>query len=217
MVARVRYTAIVQLFSALRRAIKKNLTQWEELAGVHDKKTQWQRILDELSIRQVLAWSPEAKGRIERLWLTLQKRIPTEFFLAGCDTVEKANKFLQKYVDIFNAQFAVKPMKPDSFFIPCSLNLDTILTAQFERRADSHGCIKFHSYNFAIEAPRVAGRQVVLHISELGLYARVVGYSDIYKVRLLEPLTSGAGDELPQVVQDIIYRYMYAFAKEVSA
>ena len=41
---------------------KKNLTVWEELAGVHDKRTQWQRALDELGVRQVLAWSPVARA-----------------------------------------------------------------------------------------------------------------------------------------------------------
>ena len=196
---------------------KKNLTQWEQLAGLHDKKTQWQRILEELSIRQILAWSPEAKGRVERMWLTLQRRLPTELYRAGCDTVEKANAFLEKYVDIFNAQFGVEPMRPDSFFVPCSANLDVVLTAQVPRRTDSHGCISFHSYKFAVEAPRVCCRDVVLHISEHGLFARFNNDERFYPVRLLDTLRSGLGETMPQVVADIVYRYMYAYAKEISA
>lgn len=197
---------------------KQNLTQWEELAGIHDKKTQWQRILDDLSIRQILAWSPEAKGRVERMWLTLQKRIPTELYRAGADTVEKANRFLEKYIDRFNEQFGVEPMRPESFFLPCSENLDVILSAQFPRRTDSHGCISFHSYKFAVDAPRVCCRNLILHISEHGLYARFEGDSNFYPVRLLDDfICSGYGEKIPQVVQDIIYRYMYAYAKEISA
>ncbi len=196
---------------------KKNLTQWEQLAGLHDKRTQWQRILCDLGIRQILAWSPEAKGRVERMWLTLQRRLPTEFFIAGCDTVQKANAFLVEYVDKFNKQFAVEPMRPESFFIPCSANLDEILTAQVPRRTDSRGCISFHSYKFAIDAPRVCCRDVVLHISENGLFARFPGESNYYPVRLLDELRCGLGETMPQVVADIIYRYMYAYAKEVSA
>ena len=196
---------------------KANLTQWEQLAGLHDKRTQWQRILADLGIRQILAWSPEAKGRVERMWLTLQKRLPTEFYRAGCDTVQKANIFLERYVDTFNAQFAVKPMRPESFFIPCTANLEEVLTAQIPRRTYSRGCISFHSYKFAIDAPRVCCRDVVLHISEHGIFARFPGDAKYYPVRLLEELRCGLGETMPQVVADIIYRYMYAYAKEVSA
>lgn len=197
---------------------KKNLTQWEELAGIHDKKTQWQRILDELSIRQILAWSPEAKGRVERMWLTLQKRLPTEFYHADIDTVEKANAFLQKYVDVFNNQFAVTPAADASFFLPCSADLDVVLSAQFPRRTDSHGCISFHSYKFAVIAPRVCCRNITLHVSEQGLFARFENDSNFYPVELLDDfIGSGLGETMPQVVTDIIYRYMYAYAKEISA
>lgn len=196
---------------------KANLTQWEQLAGLHDKRTQWQRILDELQIRQILAWSPEAKGRVERMWLTLQRRLPTEFFKAGCDTVAKANAWLPSYIQRFNAQFGVEPMRPEPFFIPCSANLDEVLTAQVPRRTDSRGCISFHSYKFAIDAPRVCCRDCVLHISEAGLFARFPGDANFYPVRLLDTLRSGLGETMPQVVADIIYRYMYAYAKEISA
>ena len=196
---------------------KKNLTQWEQLAGLHDKRTQWQRILDELQIRQILAWSPEAKGRVERMWLTLQKRLPTELFRAGCDTPAKANKWLPGYVERFNRQFGVEPMRPDSFFLPCNKNLDEILTAQIPRRTDSRGCISFHSYKFAIDAPRVCCRDVILHISENGLFARFENDSKFYPVRLLEDITAVVGERMPQVVTDIIYRYMFANAKEISA
>lgn len=197
---------------------KKNLTQWEQLAGLHDKKTQWQRILDELSIRQILAWSPEAKGRVERMWLTLQKRLPTELFIAGADTVEKANIFLQKYVSAFNAQFGVTPAADDSFFLPCAADLDVVLSAQVPRRTDSQGCISFHSYKFAVMAPRVCCRNCVLHISEHGLFARFAGDSNFYPVQLLDDyIGGGLGETMPQVVADIVYRYMYAYAKEISA
>lgn len=196
---------------------KQNLTQWEQLAGLHDKRTQWQRILEELGIRQILAWSPEAKGRVERMWQTLQKRLPTEFLRAGCDTVEKANKWLPQYVERFNAQFGVVPMREDNFFLPCALDLDIVLTAQVPRRTDTNGCISFHSYKFAVEAPRSRCRDCVLHISERGIFARFEGDNNFYNVRLLEDIQTGLGETMPQVVVDIVYRYMYAFAKEISA
>lgn len=198
---------------------KQNLTEWEQLAGLHEKRTQWQRILDDLHIRQILAWSPEAKGRVERMWRTLQDRLPTEFYRAGVDTPEKANEFLKSYVKRWNEKFGVEPRKSHNFFLPCSANLDDILAAHIDRRSDSHGCFKFHSYHFAIEgAKRAACRDFVLHVSERGLFARFPGDDNFYTVRLLEEeIRSGLGETMPQVVANIIYRYMFAFAKEISA
>lgn len=213
------YSDRAAIFCATPRN-KHNLTQWEQLAGLHDKHTQWQRILDDLCIRQVLAWSPEAKGRIERLWGTLQKRIPTEFYRAGVDTVEKANRFLQTYVKRFNAQFGCEPMKPESFYLPLppEKNLDVILSAQIQRRTSSAGIISFHSYKFEVHAPRVRCRDLILHISEHGLYARFLDDENFYDVVLCEGQELDGGDtHMPQVVENIIYRYMYAYAKEVSA
>ena len=195
---------------------KKNLTQWEQLAGLHDKRTQWQRILSDLCIRQILAWSPEAKGRIERLWSTLQKRLPTELYRAGCDTVEKANRFLINYVDNFNNIFGVVPMRPESFFVPFSGNLDFILAAHIPRRTDSRGCISFHSYKFNVLAPRVCCRDILLHISERGLYAYLDG--QYYPLELVDDfIYDGLGETMPHVLQDIVYRYMFADSKTVSA
>lgn len=195
---------------------KQNLTQWEQLAGLHDKRTQWQRILEDLNIRQILAWSPEAKGRVERMWLTLQKRLPTEFFRAGCKDADSANRFLQKYVDRFNELFSVEPMRPESFFIPCDKNLDDILTAQIPRRTDSNGCIHFHSYKFAVQAQRVRCRDVMLQISERGIYAKLDGM--FYPVKLLDDfMYTDNSERMPQVLIDIIYRYMFADSKTISA
>jgi hypothetical protein len=150
------------------------------------------------------------------MWLTLQKRLPTELFRAGCDTVEKANRFLQKYVDRYNELFAVEPMRPESFFIPCDKNLDDILTAQIPRKADSQGCIHFHSYTFAVLAPRVRCRDLVLHISQRGIYAKLDG--QFYPVKILDDIVYSDPDErLPQVLVDIIYRYMFADSKTISA
>lgn len=125
---------------------------------------------------------------------------------------------MQKYINQFNGQFGVTPARADSFFLPCSANLDVVLSAQFPRLADSHGCISFHSYKFAVEAPRVRCRKLILHVSEHGLFARFDGDSNFYPVRLLDDFVgSGLGETMPQVVADIVYRYMYAYAKEISA
>lgn len=195
---------------------KKNLTVWEELEGLHDSKTQWQRILDELNIRQILAWSPQAKGRVERMWQTLQGRIPQEFFMNGIDTVEKANAFFPKLIEKFNKQFSVKPKKSDSFFLPCPAELNDILVAQISRKADHNACFSFHSYKFAIlNCPRIACRKFTLCICESGIFAKVDG--KYYDTKILDDIQNVRGDTMPKVVENIIYRYMFAFGKERSA
>lgn len=197
---------------------KQNLTQWEQLEGVHDKRTQWQRILSDLKIHQILAWSPEAKGRVERMWRTIQGELPQLLFNHKLETVEAANAWLENvYIDKFNRQFSVEPAKEESFFLPAPGNLDDILVAQVPRKTDKEGCISFHGYKFHVEGCwRVAYRPVTLCISERGLFAKFENDPDYYPVVCLDEFQRDLADKMPQVIENIIARYMYAYAKEVS-
>ena len=72
--------------------------------------TQFQRVLQTLAIERVIANSPEAKGRVERLFQTLQDRLVKEMRLAQINTPEDGNRFLQKvFIPQFNKKFAVVP------------------------------------------------------------------------------------------------------------
>jgi transposase len=78
----------------------------EQLEGKrHD--TQLGRLFEHLHITSIAARSPQAKGRIERLWGTFQDRLVSELRLAGARTLEQANTVLQDYLPRFNARFAV--------------------------------------------------------------------------------------------------------------
>lgn len=72
-----------------------------------EELTQFERACKQLGIEVIHAHSPQAKGRIERLFKTLQDRLVKEMRLAGITTCEEANTFLEKYFDKFNAKFAV--------------------------------------------------------------------------------------------------------------
>jgi hypothetical protein len=75
-----------------------------------DLKTQFGRAMAELGIEAIFANSPQAKGRVERLFDTLQDRLVKELRLAGIDSIEDANAFLAKtFTPAFNAKFAVVP------------------------------------------------------------------------------------------------------------
>ena len=193
------------------------LAEWEKLEVMHEKRTQWQRICEELHINQILAWSPEAKGRVERMWRTVQGQLPIWLFKNGISTVEEANRQIGRYIKSFNETYAVAPASDDSFYLDPPSNLADILCAQFPRRADSRGCITFQGTTFyAPSAPDFARRDVLLCINEHGIFVRYMGaYFPLVPTENF--VREVVGDRLPQVVINIIYRYLYAFAKEISA
>jgi transposase len=80
----------------------------EQLSGAR-KPTQVGRALRELGIASIPAHSPQAKGRVERLFGTLQDRLVSELRLAGATTLTEANAVLAAYLPPFNARFAVPP------------------------------------------------------------------------------------------------------------
>lgn len=195
----------------------KKLAAWERLEVMHEKRTQWQRILEELNVRQILAWSPEAKGRVERMWRTLQGQLPIWFYKRGIKNMEQANAALPDFIKWFNKKFSVPPAVDDEFWLDAPENLDEILCAQFDRRADKTGAVFFHQTQFYCPTfDGFAYRDVVVCISERGIFAKYQGqYYPLVPVNM--KIQEVAGDTLPIVVQNIVYRYLYAFGKEISA
>lgn len=95
-----------------------------------DLKTQFQRVCDTLGIELIFAQSPQAKGRVERLFRTLQDRLVKELRLKDISTDEEANTFLEtKYLQTFNAKFSVQPAS--------KINLHRQLTADEKKNLDS--------------------------------------------------------------------------------
>lgn len=78
----------------------------------HDILTQFQRAAGELRVELISAHSPQAKGRVERLFETLQDRLVKEMRLAGVSTVEEGNAFLESYLPTFNERFGVEAANP---------------------------------------------------------------------------------------------------------
>ena len=95
----------------------------------------FERALRELGVEVVHANSPQAKGRIERLFGTLQDRLVKEMRLRGIRTLEEANAFLEEYLPIYNRRFSVSPQERDHLHRPLGrgLDLDAILCIKTER------------------------------------------------------------------------------------
>ena len=123
-----------------KKSTREPPTVAEELAGTR-LPTQVGRALAELAIRPIFALSPQAKGRVERLWGTLQSRLVAELRLAGADTLEAANRCLGPFLADFNARFGVPPAEPGSAYRrpPADFDPDRVSCFKYERvvRADN--------------------------------------------------------------------------------
>lgn len=103
-----------------------------ELAGQPRPPTQFGRALEEFGIASIVARSPQAKGRVERLFATLQDRLVVELRLAGVDSLEGANAFLPRYLPRFNAQFAVPPAVAAAAYRPLEARQSLARTCCFK-------------------------------------------------------------------------------------
>lgn len=81
----------------------------DELAGREAPQTQFERALTQLGVEVIWAGSPQAKGRVERLFRTFQDRLIKELRLAGISTRAAANRFLQRYLPTYNRRFSRAP------------------------------------------------------------------------------------------------------------
>lgn len=90
----------------------------EELLGLKRRQSQFERALEELEVRMIPAFSPQAKGRVERLFGILQDRLVKEMRLLGIKTQEEANRFLRSYLPRFNRQFQIEPRSPVNLHRP---------------------------------------------------------------------------------------------------
>jgi hypothetical protein len=121
-----------------------------------DRPTQFGRAMKQLGISMIAAYSPEARGRSERVFGTHQGRLPQELALAGMTTMAQANEYLAKvYLPAFNAEFAQPAMEDGSAFVPwiggC---LDDILCEHYERVVRSDNCVQFDGLTLQIPADR---------------------------------------------------------------
>jgi transposase len=109
-------------------------------------ETQVGRALTRLGVEHIAAYSPEARGRSERAFRTLQDRLPKELALAGITTVEAANTFIaETYLLRHNAQFGVEAEQDGSAFVPAGdVDLREILCIQEERQVGNDNTVVFH-------------------------------------------------------------------------
>lgn len=117
-----------------------------------DHLTQVGRALAQLGIEHIPAYSPEARGRSERAFGTLQDRLPKELALADITTVEAANRFIREvYLPEHNAAFAVAPEQPDTAFVADRAGAHRdILCVQEERVVGNDNTVRYRGLRLQI-------------------------------------------------------------------
>ncbi len=116
--------------------------------------TQFQRATAELGIATIQALTPQAKGRVERLFQTLQDRLVKAMRLAGISDMEAANAFLPTYLPEHNVRFAVPPADTEDAHVSCTLDetlLARVCTTQQRRKLDKNLVLSFKRQRYIIQ------------------------------------------------------------------
>ncbi len=114
--------------------------------------TQFGYACKQLGVELKVTSVPQAKGRIERLFGTLQSRLPVEMRIAGVTTIEQANEFLKHYLKKFNSQFALPIDTNKSVFEnqPSPEKINLILSVIAERKVDAGHCIRYNHKHYKL-------------------------------------------------------------------
>lgn len=156
-----------------------------------DLKTQFERALGELHIEPIFADSPQAKGRVERLFETLQDRLIKELRLAGVSTPEEGNIFLETYLSKFNKQFGVEAMNASNLHSTLDKKecekLPSIFSRQEKRTVQNDFTIahKNHWYQLTEKQPVVVCKRDEVIVEERldgSIHFRLRGKYLAYKV-----------------------------------
>ena len=125
-----------------------------EVGGKVDKSrlTEVGRALRQLGIDHIAAYSPEARGRSERMFGTLQGRLVSELKLAGINGMAAANRYLQDiYLPRHNAQFMVAPELPASAYMPVAgFDIANVLCIQEDRVVSSDNTVSYKTMTLQI-------------------------------------------------------------------
>ncbi|OPY87720.1 MAG: Integrase core domain protein [Smithella sp. PtaU1.Bin162] len=131
----------------------KKLTEWEAFAGI-ESLSQFERALKELGVEVIHALSPQAKGRVERLFGVLQDRLVKEMRLRGIKRKDEANAFLGEYLPKYNEKFRVSPVNETDAHVrlPGYFDLDRYLCIKAQRTIKKDNTIAYEGRLYQLEA-----------------------------------------------------------------
>jgi len=183
--------------------------------GCEDNETQFKRIVEALGIGLIHAHSPQAKGRVERVFQTLQDRLVKELRLAGINTIEAANDFLIGYLPKHNKNFGVPPASEIDKHIPLTVSeqeLDKALAFKHKRQVRSDYSISYNGERFDLYThnpmPYLKGQYIdLLELLNDDLIVQFQGKEVCMKRREVKPvLTSASAKTINATVDALLQK-----------
>jgi transposase len=167
---------------------KKSLSIEEELRG-EKGLTQFGRALKELEVEAIQALSPQAKGRVERLWGTFQDRLVSELRLAGAKTLAEANEVLGEFLGSYNERFVIEPRDKRAAYrsLSAKIKLSEVLCFKHQRTVAKDNTVQIEGRTIQIppgeERRSYARAKVTVHEGmdgSLGVYyqGRRIAYEE---------------------------------------
>ena len=191
-----RYGVPLSFYGDRHGVFVRNDDHWsleEQLAG-RRQPTQFGRALEQLGVTYIAAHSPQAKGRIERLWGTFQDRLTSELRLAGANDLGTANRVLRRFLPDYNRRFARAPRDAQQAWRPVPENLDRICCFHHERSVSNDNVVQWDGRRFQIPPQphrfSFAGAKVQLLES---LEGKVAIYYGDFKLHHTEGVTFSSG------------------------
>jgi transposase len=193
----------------------KKATIEQELAG-EAPRSQFGRLVDELGVQLIPSYSPQARGRVERLFGTLQDRLTKELGLQKVCSLQEANRYLEEFLPRFNATFAQAPPEPESAYLPlpAHLNLEEMFCFKHHRKVRNDNTLSFAGHVLQIPPGRqrrnyarcrvevrqhmdgrlsvwYQGRELAAFMPEQDGPPRVGEFTPAVKIRTSEPSPNG--------------------------
>ena len=183
----------------------------EQLEGKTVNETQFGKMMSVLGVQMIRAYSSQAKGRIERLWGTLQGRLETEFAIRNIKTPEEANAFFPEFLKAFNTRFSVKAEKTESKFLPkpeC-INVDILFSYKVNRIVDNSGCFSLDRTIFQCNVKGMLPKTKIVV-----LISKKLGVKVLFKDQLFSPIPilnkeKGAikGSSVSAIIDEFVYNH----------
>jgi transposase len=137
------------------RSPNEKLSIEQELAGDTKPLSHFGKAMAELHIEHIKAVTPQAKGRVERLWVTLQDRLVVELRLLGVTTIEEANAALPRLIQKHNRKFAVQAREAESAYVKLdpSIDLNHVFAARQFRQLGPGNTLSYNSKIYTLAKP----------------------------------------------------------------
>lgn len=163
---------------------KAKLSIEEQLEGCTRPRTHWEKIMEDLDTASILANSPKAKGRVERMWGTHQQDLLFDIQDKMLKTVDEVNAYSPAYIAKFNDAFSVEQSGEGVAWRKAGQHWNDKICKRYLRTVDMGNCVSFMNYRLQIDVPLKRNVKVEIRVAENKLCAYANGRN--YSVHLVD-------------------------------